>query len=95
MRFASISKPECAAHHVFQLLHPERLGQYRRIAEQRRRPTQISLTRHHDERNASPHQFFDRRMDTRLAQLNVQQRAVDAVRAYCPQRLVEGCEPAR
>ena len=33
-------------------------------------------------------QFFDRRIDTRLAQLNVQQRAVDAVRAYCPQRLV-------
>ena len=78
-----------AAHHVLQLVHPERLGQSRCIAEQRRRPIQISLTGHQDERNASPHQFVDRRIDTRLAQLNVQQCAVDAVRAYCPQRLVE------
>ena len=69
--------------------HPERLGQNWRIAEKRRRPAQISLTGHQDERNASLQQFVDRRMDTRLAQLNVQQRAVDVVRAYCLQHPVE------
>ena len=89
MWFASIPKPEGATHHVFKLLHFERLGRQRRVAEKRWKPAQVSLAGHQDERNTSQRQFAHCRIDAYLAQLNAQQRAVDVVRAYCPQRLIE------
>ncbi len=88
IRLASTPGPEGAAHHVFKLSHVEGLGQQRRGGE-RRRAAGVSLTGHQDERNMPPRQVVRHLLDACLAQLNVEQRAVDVVGAYCVQRLAE------
>jgi hypothetical protein len=72
--------PERAHHDAFELLDLERLVQYRRVGDQRRAFKQISLTGHHDKGNVAQRELVGRRVDSRAAEVEIEQGAVDLIR---------------